>query len=70
MPACATCGSEALAAAKFCSQCGARLNDQASAIEPDLRERVMKYAWLDHAPIPWQLKTIWAHHRYVLGRVG
>lgn len=35
--------------------------------EPDLYERVMKYAWLDHAPIPWQLKTIWAHHRYVLG---
>ncbi|MBN1217515.1 MAG: class I SAM-dependent methyltransferase [Anaerolineae bacterium] len=37
--------------------------------QPDLRERVMKYAWLDHAPLPWQLKTIWAHHRYVLGRV-
>lgn len=37
--------------------------------EPDLRERVMKYAWLDQAPIPWQLKTIWAHHRYVLGRI-
>ena len=38
--------------------------------EPDLRERVMKYAWLDHAPLPWQLKTIWAHHRYILGQVG
>lgn len=37
--------------------------------QPDLRERVMKYAWLDHAPLPWQLKTIWAHHRYVLGKV-
>ena len=37
--------------------------------QPDLRERVMKYAWLDHAPLPWQLKTIWAHHRYVLGEV-
>ncbi len=37
--------------------------------QPNLRERVMKYAWLDHAPIPWQLKTIWAHHRYVLGHV-
>ena len=37
--------------------------------EPDLRERVMKYAWLDHAPVPWQLKTIWAHHRYVLGYI-
>lgn len=38
--------------------------------EPDLRDRVMKYAWLDHAPIPWQLKTVWAHHRYVLGLVA
>lgn len=38
--------------------------------QPDLRERVMKYAWLDHAPLPWQLKTIWAHHRYVLGKVS
>jgi SAM-dependent methyltransferase len=38
--------------------------------EPELRQRVMKYAWLDHAPLPWQLKTIWAHHRYVLGQVG
>lgn len=37
--------------------------------QPDLRERVMKYAWLDHAPLPWQLKTIWAHHRYLLGQV-
>ena len=36
--------------------------------QPDLRDRVMKYAWLDHAPLPWQLKTIWAHHRYVLGK--
>lgn len=35
--------------------------------EPDLRERVMKYAWLDHAPLPWQVKAIWAHHRYLLG---
>ena len=37
--------------------------------QPELRDRVMKYAWFDHAPIPWQLKTIWAHHRYVLGHV-
>ncbi len=35
--------------------------------QPDLRERVMKYAFLDHAPLPWQVKAIWAHHRYVLG---
>lgn len=37
--------------------------------QPDLRERVMKYAWLDHAPLPWQVKAVWAHHRYVLGEV-
>jgi SAM-dependent methyltransferase len=37
--------------------------------EPDLYDRVMKYAWLDRAPIPWQLKLVWAHHRYLLGIV-
>lgn len=37
--------------------------------QPELRDRVMKYAWFDHAPVPWQLKTIWAHHRYLLGHV-
>lgn len=37
--------------------------------QPELRDRVMKYAWFDHAPVPWQLKTIWAHHRYILGHV-
>ncbi|MCX6043891.1 MAG: methyltransferase domain-containing protein [Chloroflexi bacterium] len=37
--------------------------------EPELRERVMKYAWLDQAALPWQIKSIWAHHRYLLGRV-
>lgn len=38
--------------------------------EPDLRERVMKYAWLDHAALPWQLKLVWAHHRYILAEVS
>lgn len=37
--------------------------------QPDLYDRVIKYAWLDHAPLPWQVKTVWAHHRYLLGRV-
>lgn len=37
--------------------------------EPDLHERVIKYAWLDRAPLPWQVKAVWAHHRYVLARV-
>jgi SAM-dependent methyltransferase len=35
--------------------------------QPDLRERVMTYAWLDHAPLPWQVKAVWAHHRYLVG---
>ncbi len=38
--------------------------------EPDLRDRVMRYAWLDQAPLPWQLKALWAHHRYLVGRVA
>lgn len=38
--------------------------------QPELREQVMKYAWFDRVPLPWQLKTIWAHHRYVLGSVS
>jgi hypothetical protein len=37
--------------------------------EPDLYARVIRYAWLDHAPLPWQVKAVWAHHRYLLGRV-
>jgi hypothetical protein len=38
--------------------------------EPDLYDRVIKYAWLERANLPWQMKAIWAHHRYLLGRVG
>jgi hypothetical protein len=37
--------------------------------EPDLYDRVIKYAWLDRAPLPWQIKAVWAHHRYLLGVV-
>ncbi len=37
--------------------------------EPDLYARVMRYAWLDHARLPWQVKAVWAHHRYLIGRV-
>ncbi|NOX61194.1 MAG: class I SAM-dependent methyltransferase [Chloroflexi bacterium] len=40
-----------------------------SGQQPDLRERVMKYAWLDRAPLPWRIKAVWAHHRWLLGRV-
>jgi len=35
--------------------------------QPDLYDRVKRYAWLDRAPLPWRLKAIWAHHRYVVG---
>ena len=37
--------------------------------EPELRDRVLRYAWLDRAALPWQVKAVWAHHRYLLGRV-
>jgi hypothetical protein len=36
--------------------------------QPDLYPRVMKYSWLDRSSLPWQIKQIWAHHRWVLGR--
>lgn len=35
-----------------------------------LYPRVMKYAWLERLRIPWQIKQIWSHHRWVLGRVA
>lgn len=35
--------------------------------QPDLHDRVMRYAWLDRAPIPWRIKAVWAHHRYLVG---
>lgn len=35
--------------------------------QSDLRDRVMRHAWLDRLRIPWRLKVVWAHHRYVLG---
>jgi SAM-dependent methyltransferase len=38
--------------------------------QPGLYDRVMRYAWLDHVPIPWQIKVVWAHHRYLLGVKG
>jgi hypothetical protein len=35
--------------------------------QPDLYDRVMRYAWLDRAPLPWRIKAVWAHHRYLIG---
>ncbi len=37
--------------------------------QPDLYDRVIKYAWLDHARLPWQIKSVWAHHRWLLGMI-
>jgi len=37
--------------------------------EPELRARVLRYAFLDRLPLPWPLKAIWAHHRYLLAEV-
>ncbi len=34
-----------------------------------LYPRVMKHAWLERLRIPWQVKQIWSHHRWVLGKV-
>lgn len=48
MPTCSTCGSEAVAEARFCSRCGARLDDPAAAIEPNLRDRVMTSLRAEH----------------------
>ncbi|MGQ9626090.1 MAG: class I SAM-dependent methyltransferase [Anaerolineae bacterium] len=36
---------------------------------PDLQVKVMRYAFLDKAPLPWWIKVLWAHHRYILGKV-
>jgi hypothetical protein len=34
--------------------------------QPDLYERVTRYAWLDRARLPWRIKAVWAHHRYLV----
>jgi hypothetical protein len=34
---------------------------------PELRSKVDGYAFLERLRLPWQIKAIWAHHRYVLG---
>lgn len=37
-----------------------------SGEKPELKTQMDRYAVLERAPIPWRLKSIWAHHRYVL----
>ncbi len=34
---------------------------------PELKEIVNGYAFLERIPLPWRLKVMWAHHRYLLG---
>jgi hypothetical protein len=34
--------------------------------QPELYDRVMRHAWLERAPLPWWLKAVWAHHRYLV----
>lgn len=34
----------------------------------DLYQRVMKYAWLERWRLPWRIKQVWSHHRWVLGK--
>lgn len=36
--------------------------------DPGLYPRVMKYARLEKWRLPWQLKQVWSHHRWVLGK--
>ena len=36
---------------------------------PELKAMIDRYTFIEHAPLPWQIKAIWAHHRYVLGQV-
>lgn len=36
---------------------------------PELKAQIDRYTFLEHAPIPWQIKALWAHHRYLLGKV-
>jgi SAM-dependent methyltransferase len=36
---------------------------------PELKAQIDKYTFIERAPLPWQIKAIWAHHRYVLAQV-
>lgn len=38
--------------------------------KPELKAQMDKYAFLERAPIPWQIKSVWAHHRYVVAQVS
>jgi hypothetical protein len=36
--------------------------------DPALYDRVMKYSRLERWRLPWRLKQVWSHHRWVLGK--
>lgn len=44
--------------------------DYYSGKRPELKSKMDRYAFLEHAPLPWQVKTLWAHHRYVVAKVA
>lgn len=35
---------------------------------PELEQIIDGYSFLERLPLPWRLKVMWAHHRYVLAR--
>lgn len=37
--------------------------------KPELKAQMARYAFLERAPLPWQIKSIWAHHRYCVAQV-
>lgn len=43
--------------------------DYYSGKRPELKSRMDRYAFLERAPLPWRIKSIWAHHRYVVAQV-
>ena len=34
---------------------------------PEFKEMLDRYSFLERLPLPWRVKVLWAHHRYVLG---
>jgi len=36
--------------------------------DPELYQRVMKYAWLERFRLPCKIKQVWSHHRWLLGQ--
>ncbi len=34
--------------------------------KPELKAQMDSYAYLERAPLPWWIKIVWAHHRYLL----